>query len=115
MNVGNLISGSFAFSKSSLYIRKFSVHVLLKPSLKDFEHYLLACKMSTIVRQFENSVAGENRGEATKKGGRQAFVFNSALINKDKKQHRTGGDKQVRKRLKGRSAGQTITKSPRKR
>ena len=40
MNVGNLISGSFAFSKSSLYIWKFLVHVLLKPSLKDFEHYL---------------------------------------------------------------------------
>ena len=39
-DVGNLISGSSAFSKSSLYIWKFSVHVLLKPSLKDFEHYL---------------------------------------------------------------------------
>ena len=33
MNVGNLISGSSAFSKSSLYIWKFQVHVLLKPSL----------------------------------------------------------------------------------
>ena len=32
-NVGNLISGSSAFSKSSLYIWKFSVHILLKPSL----------------------------------------------------------------------------------
>ena len=40
--VGNLISGSSAFSKPSLNILKFSVHVLLKPSLKDFEHYL-AC------------------------------------------------------------------------
>ena len=40
MDVGNLISGSSAFSKSSLYIWKFSVHILLKPSLKDFEHYL---------------------------------------------------------------------------
>ena len=39
-DVGNLISGSFAFSKSNLYIWKFSGHVLLKPSLKDFEHYL---------------------------------------------------------------------------
>ena len=38
MDVGNLISDSSAFSKSSLYIWKFSVHVLLKPSLKDFEH-----------------------------------------------------------------------------
>ena len=36
----NLISGSSAFSKSNLYIWKFSVHVLLKSNLKDFEHYL---------------------------------------------------------------------------
>ena len=38
MDVGNLISGSSAFSKSSLNW-KFSVHVLLKPSLENFEHY----------------------------------------------------------------------------
>ena len=36
---GNLISGFSAFSKSSLYIWKFSVHILLKPSLEKFEHY----------------------------------------------------------------------------
>ena len=39
-DVGNLISGSSAFSKSGLHIWKSLVHVLLKPSLKDFEHYL---------------------------------------------------------------------------
>ena len=39
VNVGNLVSGSSAFSKSSLNIWKFSVHVLLKPGLKNFEHY----------------------------------------------------------------------------
>ena len=39
-DVGNLISGSSAFSRSSLSIWKFSVHELLKPSLKDFECYL---------------------------------------------------------------------------
>ena len=39
-NAGNLISGSSAFSKSSLYIWKFSVHVLLKANLKDFEYFL---------------------------------------------------------------------------
>ena len=38
-HVGHLISGSFAFSKSSLNIRKFTVHVLLKPDLENFEHY----------------------------------------------------------------------------
>ena len=40
MGVDNLISGSSAFSVSSLYIWKFSVHILLKPNLKDFEYYL---------------------------------------------------------------------------
>ena len=40
VDVGNLISGSSAFSKFSLYIWNFLVHILLKPSLKDFEHYL---------------------------------------------------------------------------
>ena len=39
-DVGNLISASSAFSKSSLYIWKFSVHILWKTSLKDFDHYL---------------------------------------------------------------------------
>ena len=39
MDVGNLISGSSAFSKSSLNIWKFMVHVLLKPGLENFEQY----------------------------------------------------------------------------
>ena len=39
MDVGNLISGSSAFSKSSLDIWKFTVRVLLKPGLENFEHY----------------------------------------------------------------------------
>ena len=39
VDVGNLISGSSAFSKSSLNIRKFIVHILLKPGLENFEHY----------------------------------------------------------------------------
>ena len=38
-DVGNLISGFSAFSKSSLNIWKFTVHVLLKPGLENFEHY----------------------------------------------------------------------------
>ena len=38
-DVGNLISGSSAFSKSSLNTWKFTVHVLLKPGLENFEHY----------------------------------------------------------------------------
>ena len=39
MDVGNLISGSSAFSKSNLNIWKFLVHALLKPGLENFEHY----------------------------------------------------------------------------
>ena len=39
MDVGNLISGSSVFSKTSLNIWKFMVHVLLKPGLENFEHY----------------------------------------------------------------------------
>ena len=39
VDVGNLISGSSAFSKTSLNIREFTVHVLLKPGLENFEHY----------------------------------------------------------------------------
>ena len=42
MDAGNLISGSSAFSKSSLCIWKFLVHVLMKTSLKNFEHYLVS-------------------------------------------------------------------------
>ena len=38
-DIGNLISGCSAFSKSSLNIWKFTVHVLLKPGLENFEHY----------------------------------------------------------------------------
>ena len=48
-DVGNSISGSSAFSESSLNIWKFTVHVLLKPGLENFELYLLACEMSATV------------------------------------------------------------------
>ena len=49
-DVGNLISGSSAFSKSFLNIWKFTVHVLLKPGLENLEHYFARCEMSAIVR-----------------------------------------------------------------
>ena len=39
VDVGNLISGSSAFSKTSLNFWKFTVHILLKPGLENFEHY----------------------------------------------------------------------------
>ena len=49
-DVGNLISGSSAFSKSNLNIWEFLVHILLNPDLENFEHYFLACEMSAIVQ-----------------------------------------------------------------
>ena len=43
-DVGNLISSSSAFSKTSLNIRKFTVHVLLKPGFENFEHYFTSMR-----------------------------------------------------------------------
>ena len=47
-DVGNLISGSSAFSKSSLNIWKLTVQVLLKPGLENFEHYLACCNCAVV-------------------------------------------------------------------
>ena len=47
-DVGNLISGSSAFSKTSLNMWKFTVHVFLKPGLENFEHYYKARVIKTI-------------------------------------------------------------------
>ena len=49
-DVGNLISVSSAFSKSTLNIWKSMIHVLLKPGLENFEHYLASIEMSVTVR-----------------------------------------------------------------
>ena len=48
-DVGNLTSCSSAFSKTSLNIWKFTVHVLLKPGLDNSEYFLLVCEMLAIV------------------------------------------------------------------
>ena len=48
-DVGNFITGSSAFSKASLNIRKFTVHILLKPGLENFEQYFTS-EMSAIVK-----------------------------------------------------------------
>ena len=55
-DIGNLISGSSAFFKTSLNIRKFTVHILLKPGLENFEHYF---------RTTQNSIRGRNWGVET--------------------------------------------------
>ena len=48
-DIGNLTSDSSAFSRSSLNIWKFMVHILLKPDLENFEHYFTSVEISTIV------------------------------------------------------------------
>ena len=48
-DVGNLISGSSAFSESTLNIWMFLVHILWKPNLENFEHYFAKYEISTIV------------------------------------------------------------------
>ena len=50
VDIGNLISGSSVFSKSSLNIWKFLAHILMKPGLENFEHILLTCEMTAIVQ-----------------------------------------------------------------
>ena len=51
-DVGNLISGSSAFSKTSLNILKFTVHILLKPGLENFEHYFASMWDSEFIYGF---------------------------------------------------------------
>ena len=49
-DVGNLISGSSAFSETSLNIWKFMIHVLLKPGLENFERYFASIEMKATVQ-----------------------------------------------------------------
>ena len=49
-DVGNLISGSSAFSKSSLNIWKSTIHIVLKPGLENLSITFLACEMTAIVQ-----------------------------------------------------------------
>ena len=52
-DVGNLISGSSDFSKSSLNTWKFMVHILLKPGLENFEHYFANCTNKVVKKKKE--------------------------------------------------------------
>ena len=68
VDVGNLISDSSAFSKPSLNIWKFTVHILLKPTWRILSITLLACEMSAIVWQLEHSFALPFLGTGMKTG-----------------------------------------------
>ena len=67
-DVGNLISGSSAFSKSSLNIWKFTVHVLLSLAWRILSITLLACEMSAIVRYFVFKKIGDTKETYAKMG-----------------------------------------------
>ena len=54
VDVGNLISGSSVFSKTSLNIWKFMLHILLKPGLENFEHYFTSQTAYMIAKDFKN-------------------------------------------------------------
>ena len=56
-DVGNLNSGSSAFSETSLNIWKFKVHIFLKPGLENLSISLLACEVTATVWQFEHSLS----------------------------------------------------------
>ena len=74
MNVGNLISGSSASSKSSMNIWKFSVHVLLKPSLENFEHYF-----ASMWNEYNYAVVSEFFGIAFLWDWKENWVFSSLV------------------------------------
>ena len=58
VDVGNLISGSSAFSKTSLNIWKFMAHILLKPGLENFEHYFTSVRdeCNCVAREFQKNI-----------------------------------------------------------
>ena len=93
IDVGNLISGSFAFPKSSLYVWKFLDHTLLRPSWKDFEHYLASmwneCNCLLVWTVFDISKNLQFLGTGMKTGLFQScghskffkfYIFSAALL-----------------------------------
>ena len=77
-NVDNLISGSSAFSKPSLIIWKFLVHVILKPSLENFEHNLTSTNNEQCKEIEENNGKGKTR-DLFKKTGNVKGTFHSKM------------------------------------
>ena len=68
-DVGNLNSGSSAFSKTSLNIRKFTFHILLKPGLENFEHYFSSTARGTTPRPRPGVAAGRSYSTCKVRGG----------------------------------------------
>ena len=60
VDVGNLVSGSSAFSKTSLNIWKFTFHILLKPGLENFEHYFTYPISTDLIDIFQEAKVGSS-------------------------------------------------------
>ena len=81
MDVDNLISGSSAFSKSTLNILKFMVHILLKPGLENFRITLLACEMSANLDDKPKQCIKNQRHRFANKGlNNQNYGFSSSYV-----------------------------------
>ena len=84
-DVGNLISGSSAFSKSSLNIWKFSVHILLKPHLEILSFSLLTCEIRAIVQNFPGG--SDNKAFVYNVGGLGLIPGLGSSLEKEKATH----------------------------
>ena len=80
VDVGNLISGSPAFAKTSLNIWKFMVHILLKPSLENFRITLLVCEMSANIDDKPKQCIKNQRHHFAKGLNNQNYGFSSSFI-----------------------------------
>ena len=76
-DVGNLISGSSVFSKSSLNTWKFTVHLPLKPGLENFEHYFTSVCHEATVRTGHRTTHWFQTG----KGVHQGYILSPCLFN----------------------------------
>ena len=92
VDIGNLISCSSAFSKTSLNIRKFTVHILLKPGLENFEHYFTPWRRAW--QPTPVFLPGESQGRGSLVGchlwGQYASTQYASKFGKLSSGHRTG-------------------------
>ena len=84
--VGNWMSGSSAFSKTSLNIWKFTVHILLKPGLEKFSITLLMCEIIAIVRSFELEEAQAGINIAGRNINSLRYIDNTTLMAERKEE-----------------------------
>ena len=92
MDVANLISSSFASSEPSLYVWKFSVHVVLKPGLEGFEHHCTAWGMSTAVWQCGHSLALPFGTDFPGGSDGKAFAYNAGDLGSIPRSGRSSGE-----------------------